>query len=356
MSANPKQYQDFLRYYEGWVINVLTPAQLKLKEILQEWRKPEYWKDESDDGRQPAPSPVHRAYCRIKRPESAADKILRKPESFPDGLSLSSIRKMPDAFGCRIVTFFLSGLPIVDNALRNHPQIEFCEEDPPIAYLDDRLLRILGLGHLRTAHKESGYSSIHYVVRFKDGVLGQAENPLIEIQLRTLTSEIWGEIEHVLGYKPHKRTSFAVQKQFQIISSQLTSIDEHFNFLYEEQRRYRNEIEIGDDDPLNAENLPAIIGSFELTCAQREIDGLLKVLASRQIKTVKDLVRSASREKIEIIRNTYLSHERRHPIDFEVIANIAATATITDHNEIQRMVEAQIDFLNTWANLKKRSS
>ncbi len=356
MHVNPKEFHAFRKDYETWALETLSPAREKLKSIFREWRKPEHWKNRSGDGRQPAPSPIYRAYSRIKRPESAADKIIRKPNSFPAGLTLNSIKRMPDALGCRITTFFLSGLPVIDNEIRHHPWLEIYESDPPIAYLDERLLRVLGLKHLASAEKESGYSSIHYVVRFRDGILGDIESPLIEIQLRTITLNTWGEIEHVLGYKPGKRTSFAVQKQFHIISSLLTAIDEHFNFLYEEQLRFRDEKEIGENDPLNAENLPAILDKFSLGCAQQEIDGLLKLLASRGITTVKELTDSASPERISTIQNTYRSHEGRDPIDFEVVANLAATFRIAEQDEIQEMVKAQIDFLKTWENLKRQST
>jgi len=294
-AADPGELQVFLKDYEKWVIDVLTPARLKLRAIIDEWRKPDHWKKNISDGRQPLPSPIHRTTSRIKRPESAADKILRKPASFPDGLSLASIKKMPDAVGARIITYFLAGIPIVHNEIINHPLIEIYPEEPPIAYLDDRFLRKLGLDDIKRADKDSGYSSIHYLIRLKREVLDGFESPLIEVQLRTLTLNTWAEIEHVLGYKPQKRTSFAVQKQFEILARELAAIDEHFNFLYEEQTRYRNEKDIRDTDPLNAENLPAILNEFDLNCAQHEIDGLLKLLASRGIMVVKDLRDSLQR-------------------------------------------------------------
>lgn len=354
MIADPKAHEDFLQHYAKWAGEVLTPARHKLRSVLDQWRVAEHWKRYNAFTKQPAPTPIHRSTSRIKRPESAADKILRKPETFPDGLSLESIKKLPDALAGRVITYFLAGLPLVHKELTNHPLFDICET--PTAYLEDSLLRRLGLSELKCDHKESGYSSIHYLLRFKPGILDGDHSPIIEIQVRTLTLDTWGEIEHVLGYKPHKRTSFAVQKQFQIIASQLAAIDQHFNFLYEEQTRYRDEKIIESSDPLNAENFPALLARYGLGCSQHEIDGLLKLLASRTVVTVDDFVKSATHEKIEIIQNTYRSHEGRAPIDFEVVANIGATARITDPMVIQRMVQAQIDFLKTWESLKKQSA
>lgn len=351
MAAEAEQLQQFLRDYEKWVRDVLTPTRMRLREIFDDLKKS--GRLTGSDGRQPTPTPIHRAFSRVKRPESVVDKILRKPDAFPDGLSLTSIKNMPDALGGRIITYFLSGLPLIHNELVKHPSIQIDHMDPPIAYLDDRLLLKLGLSDLKRSHKESGYSSIHYVVRLAGHTSAGAEPPLIEIQLRTIALDTWAEIEHVLGYKPHKRTSFAVQKQFEIIASQLAAIDEHFNFLYEEQVRYRNEKQIGDSDPLNPENLPPLLSEFGLSCSQHEIDGLLKLLASRGITLVHELRASATRGKIETIKNTYRVYEGREPIDFEIVANIATTGRESDPAQIQKMVEAQIDFLKTWANLKE---
>ena len=355
MSTDPRVLQNFLKEYETWALDVLAPARLAVRSVLDQWRKPEYWREKhsQEDHRQPIPTPIHRTTSRIKRPESAADKILRKPESYPDGLTLKSIKRLPDALGARIITYFLSGLPIIHNEIVNSPQFELCEE--PIAYLDEEPLRTLGLSHLRSSKKDSGYSSIHYAVRLRPQALGGNESPLMEIQLRTVTLDTWGEIEHVLGYKPNKRTSFAVQAQFGVIASLLASIDQLFNMLYEEQTRLRHEKIIEDPDPLNAENLPAMLNRYGLVCAQHEVDGMLKLLASRGIRIVKELDESASRKKIELIRNTYRSHEGRDPIDFEIVANIAATSGMNDLQDIQKVVEAQIDFLKTWENLKKHS-
>ncbi len=62
---------------------------------------------------------------------------------------------------------------------------------------------------IEAINKESGYKSIHYL--FKQEIAGHIY--FLEIQLRTLLQDVWGELEHTLSYKkgnihPHIKKSF----------------------------------------------------------------------------------------------------------------------------------------------------
>ena len=91
-------------------------------------------------------------------------------------------------------------------------------------------------------------------------------------------------------------------------------------------------------------------------CAQREINGLLKLLNSRRIEKVNELNEIATTQNIEIIRNTYRSYERRSPDNFEIVASLAAIGGIVDEAQIIHAIKTQIDFLKTWMDLKKSKS
>jgi len=347
--------KQFLSGYEKYIRELLFPTNNELKQFFHKWRNPEHWVLASRLSRLPSPSPIQRTHTRIKRPESVVDKILRNPSSFPEGLCLDSVKNMKDTLGGRIVVYFLSNLPLIDKELRNSADIEISSANPPIAYLNQDILDRFKLNHFNKMNKESGYTALHYIVRLRSSKLAPEVRPWFEIQVRTIAEDLWSEIEHVLGYKPNKKTSFAVRKQFQIISSQLTTIDEHFNLLYEELSRFQEEILYRDESPLNAENLPAVLNELNIGCAQKEIDGLLKMLVSRRINTVGDLRAEATPEKMEIIKTVYTSDEGRQPNNFEIVACIATTRGITENNEMKEVVKSQIDFLKAWEKIKKDS-
>jgi putative GTP pyrophosphokinase len=259
---------------------------------------------------------------------------------------------MDDAVAGRIVVYFLSNLPLIDRELRESDLLELSEENPPVAYLSADLAGRLGLGRLDRQKKDSGYASVHYIAQFRSSAVPRDKRPWFEIQVRTLAEDTWGEIEHVLGYKPEKRTSFAVRKQFQILGAELSAIDEHFNLLAEELSRFQDEVVYADTNPLNAENLPAVLNALGVGCAQKEIDGLLKLLASRGFPSIGDLHDTATTRNLEIIRNTFRNVEGTDPGNFDIVAGIAAIRGLEDESAIVTAIKAQIAFLSAWENLK----
>ncbi len=338
---------NFKNEYSEYVEHVLAPTRGEVRELLR-WKEPAYWQELRVDRRLSVPSPVQRIHSRIKRPESVLDKIFRNPTKY-DGVSAASIRKMHDTLGFRIVVYFTSQLPLVHRQVLEHPLLEVSEHEPPSAFLSEDMKRRLGLdlpGNVR----ETGYSSVHYVIRLRESVVPAAERPWFELQVRTLAEDAWAEIHHILGYKPDKRTSLAVRRQFQLISSMLTTIDEHFNFLSEELGRFQKEVEYDADSPLNAENLPSVLAEFELTCAQREIDGLLKVLNSRGLPLVGNFRRIATDERIQRIRTVYQTESGLDPSAFEVVAHLASLAGLGegDGEDEIRLIRTQIAILRDW--------
>ena len=351
--------RDFMVAYKKYVEDVLDVNLKLVKTLLKAWAAPDYWEGLTMElypataDRLPTPSPVQRVRVRVKRPESVADKIFRKPNSFPGGLRSENFKAMEDTLGARVVVYFLQHLPLIDREIRRHPNLELSTESPPVAYLPVELCERLALKHVHRETKESGYASIHYIVRLRDPAVPEYYRPWFEIQVRTIAEDAWSEVEHILGYKPDKHTSLAVRKQFQIISRQLSAIDEHFNFLGEELTRFQAEADVRDQDPLNAENLPRLLAEMSLSCAQKEIDGLLKLAASRGVGTVGQLRRVGTPSKVELVRHTYLNSEGRQPSNFEVVANLANLIGVESLPEQDERIRAQIEFLKLWVQLKK---
>jgi putative GTP pyrophosphokinase len=351
---NPEIMRKLLNDYSKYVSQVLEPTRLEVKELFNNWKEPSYWGKYPKQTGMPDPSPIQRVHTRTKRPESVVDKILRKPESYPSGLTAESFYKMHDAVGVRIIAYFLSSLPLIDKELRDNENIEISQDNSPVAYLTEDITKTYGLSHIKRKEKDSGYASVHYTIRLRNSSVPLENRPWFELQLRTIVEDIWGEIEHILGYKPDKRTNFAVRKHFQLLSKGLVVIDEQFNFLLEELSRYQEEIIYEDDDLLNAENLPAVLTEVGLSCAQREIDGLLKILVSHSIITIKDLTILATSKRQEVIRNTYRSEMGRSPNNFEAIANLANLIGCDEELEMTERIKTQITFLQVWEDLKKR--
>ena len=136
------------------------------------------------------PFPIRMTMIRIKHPDQVVDKIYRKPELFTKGLSLASLHQMYDVIGARVIVYFSSQLPLIDRELRRSNMIEISEDSPPEAYYDADILNRLGLSHIEQNYKESGYSSIHYKVSFRESSIIEQEWQYFELQVRTLAQDL----------------------------------------------------------------------------------------------------------------------------------------------------------------------
>jgi len=350
---DPVPLHEFLQAYETYVREVLQPTQLEVREILESWQRPEHWAKYKRTNRIPIPTPVRMAFSRIKRPEQVVDKIFRKPDSFPAGVVPESFRRMHDTIGVRVLVYVLSHLPLVDRELRGSDVFEISSEEPATAYMSASQVRLLGLDHLVQREKESGYSSVHYILRLRSSVVPERDRPWFELQVQTVTQELWSVMEHHLGYKPGSRTNVAARRQFTILAKMLNAIDEHFTLLYEELNRFQEEASYEADDPLEAENLPSVLAEFGIACAQRDINNILKFLTSRGVDTVDDLRGLATPRRLTIVRNTYLSVVGRPPVSLEVIATLAAMRGAPDEAEEIRRVKAQIEYRGAWDSIRQ---
>ena len=353
---NSSQLNEFLGEYEKYYREVLTPTLTEIRETFNPWKSDQnYWAQYTRKSKMPVPSPIHHVPSNIKRPESIVDKILRKPIDFPGGLAPQSLWSMNDAVRVRAVVYFLAHLGYVDCEIRRlHEKgnVEISPTHQPVAFLDDEVIKRFALAGFRRVEKESGYISLHYILRFRSSKVPEDQRPWFELQVRTLAQDVWGEIEHILGYKAEKKTSFAVRKQFWILSKQVSAIDEHFNFLYEELDRFQEEANGKDQDLLNAENLPSVVSAIGAGCAQKEVDGLLKLLNSRGLNTVGALKELALPRRIELIRHLHLAVTQRVANNFEVIAALATLRHAKTTDEETALIKAHLAYLEAWETLK----
>lgn len=348
MAATPAVLEAFLAEYGRLVESTLKPSQADIIAELSGWQDPAHWEKYKRTSRMPLPTPVHSILSRIKRPEQVVDKILRRPDTFPAGLVAESLARMPDTLGFRVVVYFLSHLPLIDRELRDSGVFELSAEDPPVAYLPADQVRVLGLDHLVQREKESGYSSVHYTIRLR-----RPGAPWFELQVQTLAQETWSAIEHHLGYKPGKCISLAAQSQFKILSKYISAIDEHFNLLHEELNHLQEEVTYSQEDFLNAENLPSVLADMGISCAQRDLNNILKFLYSRGVEHVADLRGLGTAKRLATIRNTYLAVAGRPPVNLEIIATLAALRGAANGSEEVERIKAQIAYRGAWESIRQ---
>jgi len=338
------ELKNFFTNYIEYEKRVLEPTLNEIKVGLREMEMSGYWSKYMTGNGAATPSPIRLIMSRIKHPEKVVEKIFRKPELFPNKLSLDSLNKMHDTIGVRVIVYFSSQLSLIDRELRNSSFFELDKDTPPEAFFEPEKLYRLGLSHIENKQKESGYSSIHYMVRLKESSIPLEERPVFEIQVRTLAQELWCELEHVLSYKSETRPFFSAKRRFQILSSEISVIDEHFNLLYEELIYNQVIATYKDSDILTFENTPKVLSEIGVQCELTELNQIVKNLDSRGIKTVGDFFSIATPLRLTTIRNNYVSITGHSPNNIELISTLSMLNKVESKDaEIER-IKAFIQF------------
>lgn len=347
------ELKEFLELYTNYQKRICIPNLQKIKSIFKTWREEDYWQRKGIATRRPNPFPIQRIRTRLKRPESVVDKILRLPDSFIHGLSEDSLHRMHDLIGIRIIVYFLSDLAIVDKEIRNSKDFEVSVDPVPKAYVfEGRLASNLNLDIFTLEAKQSGYVSLHYLLQLRPIHYNNDFEPIwFELQVRTLIEDAWAEIEHLLGYKPQKKTLAFVKDEFRILSNSLQAIDQHFDLLSKQLLEHQSTSSFKEDFPLNPENFPAVLSEVGLNCGQREIFGMIKLLYSRGIKTVHDLRSLLLAKNIKLIEDIYIEVLNKKPKIFEIISNIANLRDITDETKAVDIIKSQISYNTAWEQL-----
>ncbi len=167
---------------------------------------------------------IHSLKTRIKEPSHLFDKLERKAiESLAAGTAFdikedNLFVRINDCPGLRIIHLHTKQIEEIDKALRDVLDYHrYRIEEGPIANIwdDDAEKYFKGLG-FQIKRTPNMYTSVHYVVSWN--ARGACT---CEIQVRTLSEELWGEVDHAVRY-PHDTTSVSCREQLKVLA-RLTS-------------------------------------------------------------------------------------------------------------------------------------
>lgn len=126
-------------------------------------------------------NPIHHMESRMKDIQS----LLQKAERKGYALTADSIQKnIYDIAGIRVITNYLDDIYKVEKLLTNQTDVTLLERKDYIKQ-----------------PKESGYRSLHIIVKVP---VFQSKGPIdvpVEIQIRTVGMDMWASLEHKLRYK-----------------------------------------------------------------------------------------------------------------------------------------------------------
>ncbi|MEI6533452.1 MAG: RelA/SpoT domain-containing protein [Candidatus Roizmanbacteria bacterium] len=161
---------------------------------------------------------------RIKKPESIYLKTKRKNKPLNEIYDYGGLRLLclfeEDIF--EVHTDFITMLGEKDYELK------FCSvynwDEPSIKKFEYKITECFDECVFEKIRRSSGYKSVHYVIKRK------SSSVRIEIQLRTLVQDVWGELEHSISYKkggvhPH------IKKSFSLLSQEFLNVEDLLRYL-----------------------------------------------------------------------------------------------------------------------------
>jgi len=238
------------------------------------------------------PTPIYSTKCRVKNIQSAYLKLKRKEAKAEKADNKEvTIDTIKDYAGMRVLCLFERDiLDVYEFTLQlmkkkgyNLHEIEFYNIDTKYENkllnksksIDEDYLKII-----ERKHKDSGYKSIHFLYSLK---LNNKEF-YIEIQLRTLFQDIWGELEHSIIYK-HGYVNPYISNEFKLLANQLQIDDDRVSAL--KDMSLDEKIEIEKSDALSG---PTHFLSYE-DCYLPKLftkDNSIKLIVDKFIKFLSD--------------------------------------------------------------------
>ena len=197
-AAFQQQYREMMQLYSAAVREVRTKV-----EILDEEFRTRY-----------AHNPIHHIDSRLKSPQSMMKKLARK--GLPQTLEAAEAN-LNDIAGVRIICNYLEDIYRIADLLQRQRDVEFVHRRD---YIENP--------------KESGYRSLHLVIRIPVFLSSHTELVPVEIQIRTIAMDFWASLEHQLRYKSNHETTQQLRRRLQHCAEASAALDREMQDIYRE--------------------------------------------------------------------------------------------------------------------------
>ena len=212
-AAFQQQYREMMQLHSAAVREVRTKV-----EILDEEFRTRY-----------AHNPIHHIDSRLKSPQSMMKKLARK--GLPQTLEAAEAN-LNDIAGVRIICNYLEDIYRIADLLQRQRDVEFVHRRD---YIENP--------------KESGYRSLHLVIRIPVFLSSHTELVPVEVQIRTIAMDFWASLEHQLRYKSNHETTQQLRRRLQHCAEASAALDREMQDIYREINGYS----AGDAQPVQAE-------------------------------------------------------------------------------------------------------
>lgn len=228
-------------------------------------------------------NPIEHLKYRIKKLDSIEEKLAKSGHSFSEG-NIETYLK--DVVGVRIVCPFLSDVKKI---------IKIIEED--------KELTILSKKDYISFPKEVGYSSYHIIVEVPVYLDQKQIKVKAEIQVRTISMDMWASLEHKICYKKSIKLSEVMAQKLRNTAEISHMIDVDLNNVLANEKRKSKE--------LSFVNNPNIFPpSVDLSQQMLKYEAALSIMEKKISYLSEEYERSGLTNPIEHIKGRIKSKER----------------------------------------------
>ena len=193
-----KQYMEMVQLYDGAIREMRTKVEVLDAEFRVRYDR----------------NPIHHIDSRLKSPKSIADKLRRK--NLPQTIEAAEAN-LYDIAGLRIVCNYLEDIYHIAELLSHQRDVELVDR---VDYIQHP--------------KESGYRSLHLVVRIPVFLSSHTELVPVEVQIRTIAMDFWASLEHQLRYKSDQQATQDLRRRLQTCAETSAALDAEMQNIYRE--------------------------------------------------------------------------------------------------------------------------
>ena len=193
-----KQYMEMVQLYDGAIREMRTKVEVLDAEFRVRYDR----------------NPIHHIDSRLKSPKSIADKLRRK--NLPQTIEAAE-ENLYDIAGLRIVCNYLEDIYHIADLLSHQRDVELVDR---VDYIQHP--------------KESGYRSLHLVVRIPVFLSSHTELVPVEVQIRTIAMDFWASLEHQLRYKSDQKATQDLRRRLQVCAETSAALDAEMQNIYRE--------------------------------------------------------------------------------------------------------------------------
>ena len=193
-----QQYRELMQLYDGAIREVRTKVEVLDAEFRVRYDR----------------NPIHHIDCRLKSPASIAEKLRRR--GLPETLEAAE-EHLTDIAGVRVICNYLEDIYRIAELLCRQNDVELVRRRD---YIQEP--------------KESGYRSLHLVLRIPVFLSSHTELVPVEVQIRTIAMDFWATLEHQLRYKSDQEATRQLRRRLKQCADESARLDREMQSIYTE--------------------------------------------------------------------------------------------------------------------------